>query len=153
MEQNEVVPGVDTHFDTHIGTVIGGTGRLLRTLSVTTDTEDISALLTWANSFGQLRRAGVEGTGAYGAGLARVLRDHEIEAPEVNRPDRATRRSKENQVPRMPERLRVPSSPEGQRLYQKNSLVPQRQCVQSPSLDTVPSRPRRRLSISYGPCL
>lgn len=37
--------------------------------------------------------AGVEGTGTYGAGLARVLRDHEIEVLEVNRPDRAARRS------------------------------------------------------------
>ncbi|MDN8071573.1 IS110 family transposase, partial [Burkholderia vietnamiensis] len=46
------------------------------------------------NSLGHLRRAGVEGTGTYGAGLARVLRDHEIEVLEVNRPDRAARRSR-----------------------------------------------------------
>ena len=51
-------------------------------------------LLTWANSFGPLRRAGVEGTGTYGAGLTRVLHDREIEVFEVNRPDRAMRRSK-----------------------------------------------------------
>jgi transposase len=36
----------------------------------------------------------VEGTGTYGAGLARMLDDHEIEVLEVNRPDRAMRRSK-----------------------------------------------------------
>lgn len=41
-----------------------------------------------------MRRAGVEGTGTYGAGLARMLDDHEIEVLEVNRPDRAMRRSK-----------------------------------------------------------
>jgi transposase len=39
-------------------------------------------------------RAGIEGTGTYGAGLARALRDHEIEVLEVNRPDRAMRRSR-----------------------------------------------------------
>jgi transposase len=94
MEQNEVILGVDTHLDTHVGAVISDTGRLLGTLSVTTDTAGYLDLLTWANSFGQLRRAGVEGTGTYGAGLARVLRDHEVEVLEVNRPDRAMRRSR-----------------------------------------------------------
>ena len=79
MEQNEVILGVDTHLDTHVGAVISDTGRLLGTLSVSTDTTGYLDLLTWANSFGPLRRAGVEGTGTYGAGLTRVLRDHEIE--------------------------------------------------------------------------
>lgn len=49
-------------------------------------------LLVWAQSFGTLRRAGVEGTGTYGAGLTRVLLDHEIEVWEVNRPHHADRR-------------------------------------------------------------
>nr|WP_244438992.1 IS110 family transposase [Paraburkholderia dilworthii] len=66
--------------------------KLLGTLSVSTDSVGYLNLLTWANSFGALRRAGVEGTGTYGAGLARLLRDHEIEVLGVNRPDRATRR-------------------------------------------------------------
>ncbi len=48
--------------------------------------------LTWAMSYGDLRRAGVEGTGTYGAGLTRLLREHDIEVLEVNRPDRAARR-------------------------------------------------------------
>ncbi|MFL9959858.1 transposase [Paraburkholderia sediminicola] len=37
---------------------------------------------------------GVEGTGTYGAGLARVSRDPGIEVLEINRPDRAARRSR-----------------------------------------------------------
>lgn len=94
MEQNEVILGVDTHLNTHVGAVISETGKLLGTLSVSADTAGYLKLLTWANSLGHLRRAGVEGTGTYGAGLARVLRDHEVEVPEVNRPDRATRRSR-----------------------------------------------------------
>ncbi|MGE6821309.1 IS110 family transposase [Pseudomonas soli] len=94
MEQHEVILGVDTHLDTHVGGVISETGKLLGTLSVTAETAGYLELLTWANSLGQLRRAGVEGTGTYGAGLARVLRDHEIEVLEVNRPDRAARRSR-----------------------------------------------------------
>jgi transposase len=94
MEQNEVIQGVDTHLDAHVGAVISETGKLLGTLSVSTDTAGYLKLVTWANSFGQLRRAGVEGTGTYGAVLARVLRDYEIEVLEVNRPDRVTRRSR-----------------------------------------------------------
>jgi len=93
-EQDEVILGVDTHLDTHVGAVISSTGKLLGTQSVSADTNGYLNLLTWANSFGCLRRAGVEGTGTYGAGLARVLRDHDIEVLEVNRPDRAARRSR-----------------------------------------------------------
>ena len=39
-----------------------------------------------------LHRAGVEGTGCYGAGLTRYLRRHQVTVIEVNRPDRAARR-------------------------------------------------------------
>jgi transposase len=94
MEQNEVILGVDTHLDVHVGAVISETGKLIATLSVSANTTGYLDLLTWASSFGRLCRAGVEGTGTYGAGLARVLRDHQIEVLEVNRPDRATRRSR-----------------------------------------------------------
>jgi transposase len=90
--QGEVILGVDTHLDAHVGAVISESGKLLGTLSVPTDTAGYLKLLTWAYSLGHLRRAGVEGTGTYGAGLARMLRDHEIEVLEVNRPDRSTRR-------------------------------------------------------------
>ena len=57
-----VILGVDTHLDTHVGAVISDTGRLLGTLSAATDTTGYLDLVTWANSFGQLCRAGVEGT-------------------------------------------------------------------------------------------
>jgi transposase len=49
-------------------------------------------LLAWARSLGAVRRAGVEGTGSYGAALARYLRQEGIAVVEVNRPDRAARR-------------------------------------------------------------
>jgi transposase len=94
MAHNEVILGVDTHLDSHVGVVISATGTLLGTLSVPADTTGHLRLLAWTSSFGNLRRAGVEGTGTYGAGLTRVLRDHDIEVLEVNRPDRAVRRSR-----------------------------------------------------------
>ncbi|WP_240159315.1 IS110 family transposase [Burkholderia sp. Ax-1724] len=74
--------------------VISETGKLLGTLSVTDDTARYLKLQTRENSLGHPHRAGVEGTGTYGTCLARVLRDHKIEVPESNHPDRATRHSR-----------------------------------------------------------
>jgi len=48
--------------------------------------------LAWANEIGPITVAGVEGTGAYGAGLARFLTAEHIVVIEVDRPDRKTRR-------------------------------------------------------------
>jgi transposase len=50
-------------------------------------------LLAWLRSFGRLLVVGIEGTGAYGAGLARYLHDQDVPMLEVDRPDRKTRRS------------------------------------------------------------
>ncbi len=51
-------------------------------------------LLAWMRSFGRLHAVGVEGTGSYGAGLSRRLRDAKVQVVEVNRPDRRQRRAK-----------------------------------------------------------
>jgi transposase len=91
-EANEVILGVDTHLDVHVGALISETGRLLGTFSVETNNAGYLKLLSWGQSYGLLRRAGVEGTGTYGAGLTRLLQDHGIEVLEVNRPDRSKRR-------------------------------------------------------------
>jgi transposase len=93
MEQHEIILGVDTHLDTHVGAVISNAGQLLGTLSVSANATGYLEMLAWASSFGHLRRAGVEGTGTYGAGLTRTLRDHEVEVLEVDRSDRAARRA------------------------------------------------------------
>jgi transposase len=43
---------------------------------------------------GRLSRVGVEGSGAYGAGLARYLHEQDVEVLEVPRPDRRLRRQR-----------------------------------------------------------
>ena len=63
----EIILGVDTHLDIHVGAVIDAAGRVLGTLSVGTNNEGYRQLLCWAQAFGMLRRAGVEGTGSYGS--------------------------------------------------------------------------------------
>jgi transposase len=90
--QREVILGVDTHLDLHVGAVIDGTGKLLGTLTTATTACGYHQLIAWARTLGRFRRAGVEGTGTYGSGLARALHDQGIEVLEVNRPDRSKRR-------------------------------------------------------------
>src|SRR5207237_10932973 len=46
----------------------------------------------WLASFGGVARVGVEGTGSYGAGLARFLRAADVDVVEVDRPNRQARR-------------------------------------------------------------
>ena len=93
-QAGEVILGVDTHLDVHVGVVIDAVGRLQGTLAVATNPAGYEQLLRWAQGLGVLHRAGVEGTGSYGAGLTRFLEDSGIEVVEVNRPDRARRRSR-----------------------------------------------------------
>jgi transposase len=67
-------------------------GALLGTESFEVSPAGYKALVAWLESFGELKKVGVEGTGSYGAGLARSLRRRGIEIIEVDRPNRAERR-------------------------------------------------------------
>jgi transposase len=80
--------GVDTHKDIHVAVALDGLGRRLGTLSVSTNPVGYEELVDWANGFGPLERAGVEGTGSFGCGLARFLQAKGIEVLEVIRPRR-----------------------------------------------------------------
>lgn len=88
----DIILGVDTHKDLHVAAVITSLGALRETKTFPANTAGYQALLSWAGTFGMLRRAGVECTGSYGAALARHLRAAGIEVIEVNQPDKATRR-------------------------------------------------------------
>ena len=87
-----IVLGVDTHLDVHVGVVVDQLGRVRGTRSIPVTSEGYSDLLSWARGMGNLARVGLEGTGTYGAGLARFLSDQGVQVIEVNRPDRARRR-------------------------------------------------------------
>ncbi|MEU9114363.1 hypothetical protein AB0D04_21885 [Streptomyces sp. NPDC048483] len=49
-------------------------------------------MLQWACTFVTVRRAGVWGTGSYGAALSRCLPAQHLQVIDVNRPDRTARR-------------------------------------------------------------
>src|SRR3954462_7134927 len=87
-----VTGGVDTHLDTHVAAAVDGTGGVLGVESFATTPAGFVALTDWLASFGTVARVGVEGTGAYGAGLARHLRRCGVEVIEVDRPNRQNRR-------------------------------------------------------------
>ncbi|MET8438590.1 IS110 family transposase [Streptomyces sp900116325] len=87
-----LVLGVDTHKDIHVAALVNGLGARLGTQAFPATAAGYRELLSWACSLGTVLQAGVEGTGSYGAGLARHLAAEGIEVIEVNRPDRAARR-------------------------------------------------------------
>ena len=90
--QVDVFGGVDTHRDFHVAAVVDGAGRVLGTAPFQADTAGYKQLEDWLGSWGCVSRVGVEGTGSYGAGLARHLRRTGVEVVEVNRPSRQLRR-------------------------------------------------------------
>lgn len=87
-----VTGGVDTHADMHVAAVVDQVGRVLGTESFPAGSEGYAGLLAWLRGHGELARVGVEGTGSYGAGLARYLAVCGVQVLEVIRPDRQRRR-------------------------------------------------------------
>ena len=74
------------------GAALDERGRLLGTCAIPTTTNGYGELLRWAGQYGDLVQVGIEGTGSYGAGLARWLHARQVTVIEVDRPDRRTRR-------------------------------------------------------------
>ena len=87
-----VFGGVDTHKDVHVAAALDELGRLLGTGSFPTTTVGYRQLWQWMRSFGEVVAVGVEGTGSWGAGLARHLTAAGVDVREVMRPNRQHRR-------------------------------------------------------------
>lgn len=87
-----VTGGVDTHRDTHTAAALDHLGRVLGTDVFAASPAGYRALYRWLSAFGTLREVGVEGTGSYGAGLARHLASVGVEVREVVRVNRQHRR-------------------------------------------------------------
>ncbi|WP_395309165.1 IS110 family transposase [Mycobacterium sp. AMU20-3851] len=90
-----VVIGVDTHKATHhVAVVDAGTAKLLGDHEFPATAAGYRKLLAWVLTLGQLVKAGIEGTGSYGAGLNRYLTAHGVVTVEVSRPNRQDRRAR-----------------------------------------------------------
>ena len=87
----EVIIGVDTHRDQHVSVAIDGRGVRLGERHVPTTMRGYEELERWSRGLGEIRAFGIEGTGSYGAGVARFLAGRGHTVIEVNRPDRSIR--------------------------------------------------------------
>lgn len=88
----EVFAGVDTHSRTHHAAVIDRLGRQLADAEFPATPAGYRDLEAWLRARGLVVAVGVEGTGSYGAGLARHLTRSGLTVIEVDRPDRRVRR-------------------------------------------------------------
>ena len=91
-----VTLGLDTHKHTHLAVALDQLGRWLDQLEIPTTTDGFAELYAWASELGTIDTidtVGIEGTGAYGAGLCRWLRERGVVVVEVERPDRKLRRT------------------------------------------------------------
>jgi transposase len=89
-----VTGGVDTHLDRHVAAAVDDVGALLGVESFPATAAGYRDLHGWLAGFGQVVSVGVEGTGAYGVGLARFLHRASVRVRviEVDRPNRQVRR-------------------------------------------------------------
>lgn len=90
-----VTAGIDTHRDVNVvATIDSTTGRRLEIAEFGTDPAGLGRLEQWLTAQGAVDAVGIEGTGAYGAGIARHLTAAGLRIIEVDRPDRRVRRQK-----------------------------------------------------------
>ncbi len=87
-----VTVGVDTHCDTHAAVALDHQGRRIGDLDIPATKRGYQQLHAWAVRLGTVEAFGIEGTGCYGAGVARFLQGEGHLVLEVIRPNRQTRR-------------------------------------------------------------
>jgi len=91
-EEIVVTAGVDTHSDTHTAAALDNRGGLLGVAEFAATAIGYRQMQQWLEEFGEVDCIGVEGTGSYGAGLARHMKAVGLRVLEVGRPDRQLRR-------------------------------------------------------------
>jgi transposase len=92
LQARAITGGVDTHADVHVAAALDPVGGLLGVAEFPVTPAGYARLLGWLGGFGTVCLAGVEGTGSYGAGLARHLAAAGVRVVEVDRSDRQDRR-------------------------------------------------------------
>ena len=73
VETRAVTGGVDTHADSHVAAALDPVGGLLGVQEFPASPAGYTRLLAWLGGFGTVCLVGIEGTGSYGAGLARHI--------------------------------------------------------------------------------
>jgi transposase len=92
VETRVITGGVDTHADMHVAAALDPIGGLLGVEEFPVTPAGYTRLLGWLGGFGTVALVGVEGTGSYGAGLARHITAAGVRVVEAARSDRQDRR-------------------------------------------------------------
>jgi transposase len=92
VETRAITGGVDTHADVHVAAALDPIGGLLGVEEFPASPAGYARLLDWLGRFGTVCLVGIEGTGSYGAGLARHVAGAGVRVVEVDRSDRQDRR-------------------------------------------------------------
>ena len=87
-----ITGGVDTHADLHVAAALDPIGGLLGVQEFPATAAGYARLLGWLGGFGTVALVGIEGTGSYGAGLARYVTAAGVRVVEAGRSDRQDRR-------------------------------------------------------------
>jgi transposase len=87
-----ITGGAGTHAGTHVAAALEPIGGLLGVQEFPVTAGGYASLLGWLGGFGTVALAGIEGTGSYGAGLARHVAAAGIRVVEAGRSDRQDRR-------------------------------------------------------------
>src|SRR6266516_470791 len=92
VQARAITGGVDTHAGVHVAAALHPLGGLLGVRELPATTAGYARLLDWLAGFGTVCLVGIEGTGSYGAGLARHVATAGVRVVEVDRSDRQDRR-------------------------------------------------------------
>jgi transposase len=126
VETRAITGGVDTHAGTHVAAALDPVGALLGVREFAATPAGYTGLLDWLAGFGTVCLVGIEGTGSYGAGLARYVTAAGIRVVEVDRSDRQDRRRQGKSDPldavsaaRAAQSGRAGGAPEGPRWHRR----------------------------------
>jgi transposase len=92
VETRAITGGAGTHAGTHVAAALNPAGGLLGVREFPVTAAGYASLLGWLGEFGTVCLAGIEGTGSYGAGLARHVTTAGVRVGEAGRSDRQDRR-------------------------------------------------------------
>jgi transposase len=92
VETRAITGGAGTHSDTHVAAALDPVGGLLGVREFPVTAAGYAGLLGWLGGFGTVCLVGIEGTGSYGAGLARHMSAAGVRVAGAGRSDRQDRR-------------------------------------------------------------
>lgn len=91
-QTSPMAAGIDTHKHTHHVAIVDGLGRPVADREFSTTSRGYLQIVEFLHSQGSVAQVGVEGTGSYGAGIARTLTAQGFVVVEVVRQKRQARR-------------------------------------------------------------